>query len=239
MKKFFTTVILSFLFISFNLYSFEVSVGSSFLGAGFGVFRGKYAKIIENDAKDSDTKLNTSSISFMPAIQVDVMIEFLPFLAFETGLGFGTSSYGAEVKRIDSPEYIFTRSEFRIPIMIRGQFELERFLFYASFGTKLGIQVSDNYITIKRETANSEDITEIKNARGFTVDIAFAIGGEFRIVDSHYAGVRVGYDVNVLSPMVGVNATSFSISEVNANSTFHDNFNVSLTYRYAFNSKWN
>ena len=239
MNKFFATVVLSFLFISFNLYSFEVSVGSSFLGIGFGVFRGKYAQIIENEAEDSNTKLNTSSTSFMPAIQADVMIEFLPFLAFETGIGFGISSYSAEVKKIDSPEYIFTRSEFRIPIMIRGQFELERFLLYASFGTKLGIQLSDNYITIKNETANSEDITEIKNARGFTVDIAFALGGEFRIVDSHYGGLRVGYDLNVLSPMVGVSTTAFSINEIHANSTFHDNFNVSLTYRYAFNSKWN
>ena len=239
MKKFFTTVILSFLFVSLNLYSFEISVGSSFLGIGFGVFRGKYAQIIEDNAKDNNTKLNTSSVSFMPVIQADVMIEFLPFLALETGLGFGVSSYTAEVKKIDSPEYIFTRSEFRIPIMIRGQFELEKFLFYGSFGTKLGIQLSENYITIKTETADSEDITEIKNARGFTVDIAFAIGGEFRVVDSHYAGLRVGYDINVLSPMVGVNTTSFSIGDFDANSTFHDNFNVSLTYRYAFNSKWN
>jgi len=239
MKKIFLTIILSFLFTSLRLYSFEISVGSSLLGVGFGVFRGSYAETIENDAKYSDTKLNTSSISFMPIIQVDVMFEFLPFLALETGIGFGVSCYNAEVKERNAPEYVFTRTEFRIPIMIRGQLELERLLFYGAFGTKLGIQLFENYTTIKNETANSKGITEIKNARGFTVDIAFALGGEFRVINSHYVGLRVGYDINVLSPMVGVNASAFSISDKDADSTFHDNFNVSLTYRYAFNSKWN
>lgn len=239
MKKLFVTVILSFLFTSLKLYSFEISIGSSLLGIGFGVFRGEYAKIIENEAKNRDTKLNTSSISFMPIIQVDVMFELLPFLALETGIGFGVSSYSAEVKERNTPEYVFTRSEFRIPIMIRGQFELERLVFYGAFGTKLGIQLSENYTTVKNETANSKNITEIKNARGFTVDVAFAVGGEFRVLSSHYVGLRIGYDINALSPMVGVNTSSFSISDKDADSTFHDNFNVSLTYRYAFNSKWN
>ena len=67
------------------------------------------------------------------------------------------------------------------------------------------------------------------------MDVAFALGTKFRIAKSHYVGVRLSYDLNVLSPY----AVPDGYDEPNNEKYFMGDFTTGITYRYAFGSKWN
>lgn len=248
MKKIF--LVLSIMFISASAYAIEYSVGVTTPGFGLAFLRGNSTKSIT----EADAVTKASGISLAPGLQLDVMFEFLPFLALETGLGYTISSAiyepkstgGAQSIRIQS---VFRRHEATIPIMIRGQYEFERFLTYGSVGVRLGIPLSKAYAFSRtledgKETDASKKAREDSDTDNYSdlaMDIAFAIGGEYRITGAHYIGLRLGYDLNVISPanareILGASATD---AEVDDYEWYQDNFNVSLSYRYAFGSKWN
>ena len=99
----------------------EVSVGGS---AGFGVpfFRGK-------DAKDFTSMLENMSgspypfMSFSIPARLDLMIEVLPFLAIETGVGYENTGmmYNLSLGLLKSSTFVINKSQVYIPVMLRGQ----------------------------------------------------------------------------------------------------------------------
>jgi len=246
MKK--MILVLSMMLISASVYAIEYSVGLSAPGFGVGILRGEDAKTMTDVFKEVDAK-SVFAPSFAPAFQLDFMVEFLPFLALETGIGWTYSSVIYEMEDGDFlSQQIFQRNELTIPIMIRGQYEADKFVAYGSVGVKLGIPLAGQYMYGKefkdgKETDASKkrrEDSEMDNYSALAMDIAFAIGGEYRITGAHYVGLRLGYDLNVLSPLDAKKvAKNFGDEAKNFEDFYQDNFNVSLSYRYAFNSKWN
>ncbi len=243
-------IIVALIVVNTSAYALDISLGGAF-GVGLPIFRGlDYKKRMGNVGLLKETFPNFKKTTFAIVPQVDLMLEFIPFLALETGLGFkySTLNYSDSIQDgdIKTGGKIVTRSEFFIPVMLRSQFEYKLGVTYISAGVKLGIPVSD-YLLQENEypTLNNKKII-IAKASVFTLDIAFALGQEFKIANSHYLGVRVGYDMNVLRPYAtsaGVVAESGdtvpSEAETMLDDTdwFQDNFAVALTYRYTFNRK--
>jgi len=235
MKKIFLTMTLALmLMVTANnkIEAAEVSFGFSGPGIGFNVLRGDTAKKIEDttDLNDSDK----IALSFSPAFQIDIMFELFPFLALETGIGFGYSSvrYTApNLSLLGDGIEIYKKMGLTIPIMIRLQHELERAVIYLSVGPKLIIPFLNDYaFRYLNSYALTDGNTILKN-NDFGLDVGFAVGGEIRILDANYLGIRVAYDLNVISVAKAPRgANDFEL--------YHDNFGVSLTYRYAFGSKW-
>ncbi len=60
------------------------------------------------------------------------------------------------------------------------------------------------------------------------IDIAIALGIEFRLADANYLGLRFSYDFGIDNLLKGLDYSELYI----------DSFAVSFTYRYAFDSKW-
>ena len=214
MKK---TLLLTVLILSITsmAYSYEISVGGSF-GAGLPILRG------DLELADDTSKLATKT-------KVDVMIEFMPFLALETGLGFKTSTFSTPIDGVATAESIMSRKEIFIPVMARGQYEYDLGVSYISAGVNLGFPVSKDYTyaTLDGETVEGRGGVE---SSSFTMDVAFALGTEFRLGTSHYVGVRLSYDINVV--------TAYDSSDV-SDVVNQDDFTAGVTYRYAFGSKWN
>ncbi len=245
MKKIF--LVLSMMFISVNIYGVETSIGLSTPGFGLGFLRGSDAKRIIDNLEDSPVSgyEKVFGLSLSPAAQLNVMVEFLPFIAIETGVGWRTSSiiYKHEQNYIRT-DVTFTRNEIIVPIMLRFQHEFERFVIYGSAGVLLGIPLSKTYefrhVFLSDNISEAFSNTNDYNSSPFNMDVSFALGGEFRVASAHYIGLRLGYDLNVLSPL---NAKEIAAEkgepEEDFKSWYHDNFNLSLSYRYAFNSKWN
>ena len=235
-------VMIALLTINTAAYAIEVSVGASF-GAGMPIFRGTNYKDTIDGIKHQFPDAKKTTFTLIP--QIDVMIEFIPFLALETGLGFKYSTL-KYVETLDRAEIdvSYTRSKIYIPIMLRGQFEYSLGVTYISAGIKLGFPVSDYDVTALKDLNYSDQTFEHSiDASPFTLDIAFALGQEFRIVTSHYVGVRIGYDLNVVEPFATASKDDFKNgTEIKAFPDyfhwFHDDFTVALTYRYAFGSKW-
>ena len=228
MKK--MILVLSMMFISANVYGFGLSLGLSTPGFGLAFLRGdNVEKFVDNLEKSGYEK--KSAFSFAPAIQLDIMIELLPFAAIETGIGWSTASIiyemeSGNVKR----EFTFKRNELTIPLMLRLQNQIGSLLGYAAVGVKFGIPQSSSYMSEKVFVNDrlSDSLNEdYYDSSDITLDIAFAIGGELNILDSHYVGIRGGYDLNVISLVDTERVTSDY-------EWYQDNFNVSLTYRYAF-----
>ena len=151
----------------------------------------------------------------------------MPFLALETGLGFKTSTlsvpYGGKVEKH------YSRKEVFIPVMARGQYEYDLGVSYISAGVNLGFPVAKNYFygTVDGEEVDGDGGVE---SSGFAMDVALALGTEFRLGTAHYLGVRLSYDINVVAP--------YDTTGLN-NILNQDDFTAGITYRYAFGSKWN
>ena len=213
MKK---TLLLTVLILSITsmAYSYEISVGGSF-GAGLPILRGDNVEL-----PDDTSKLATKT-------KVDVMIEFMPFLALETGLGFKTSTFS--MPEGGTVETHYSRKEIFIPVMARGQYEYNLGVSYISAGVNLGFPVSKNYVYSTVDGEEVEGGFGVESS-GFAMDVALALGTEFRLGTAHYLGVRLSYDINVVAAH---DTTDFS------NVLNQDDFTAGVTYRYAFGSKWN
>ena len=211
-------------------YALETSIGLSW-GIGGTVNRGEASD--DFNAIMEGLGLNSSGLPLVLVPQVNVMLEFTPFLALETGVEVNFSV--AYTYATDSDENTlfpflsrktigFHRYAVGVPIMVRGQYEWSRVLVYGSVGPKIFGIVSGNYATGDEEFKDYLDMFE---DRYFSIDMAFALGVEFRLGDANYLGLRGNYNVNVLAP-----------ATFNGKDLYHDNWNVGITYRYAFNSKW-
>ena len=243
-------IIIALIVVNTSAYALDISLGGSF-GAGGPIFRGlDYKKSMGNVDLLKETFPNFKKTTFAIVPQVDLMLEFIPFLALETGLGFkySTLNYSDSIQAgdIKAGGKIATRSEIFIPVMLRSQFEYKLGVTYISTGLKIGIPVSDYLLQENEYPSFNKKKIIIAKASVFTLDIAFAVGQEFKIANSHYLGIRVGYDMNVLRPyatsvavVVESGDTVPSEEETMLDDTdwFQDNFAVALTYRYTFNSK--
>lgn len=235
MKRLFVTITLALmLMVSANnkAEAQEVSFGFSGPGLGFNVLRGDYAEAIEDAADLNDA--DKIAFSFAPAFQVNLMFEFAPSFALETGIGFGYSavSYTApNSSLLEDGIEIYLKAGVSIPIMLRLQHESKRSVIYLSVGPKFIIPFLNDYAFRYLNLSALTDGTTILKNNDFGLDIGFAIGGEIRLLDANYIGLRVAYDLNVIS-------IAKAPRGVDDFELLHDNFGVSLTYRYAFGSKW-
>ncbi len=176
MKKFLCMMIAIFM-LSTSVYAIEVSAGAS-LGAGLSFLMGGDVETLDNMYEPLFG--NKSGCNF--GITVDVMIEFLPFLALETGLAldfFDNVGYqGAEIA--NGSQFNFQKFlHLNIPLMLRAQYDLG--VTYASIGLKMAFPTaSSSYAFSTRGNNNTDDnsiyqAVDILKAAPFYLDIAFAI----------------------------------------------------------------
>lgn len=220
-------------------YAVEVSFGASMQwGIGNSVLRGNDFNDYESHLKSLDFN-GLFDISFVPSI--NIMLEFSPFFAIETGLYYNNSTlrydiisigrtpiWGFPYPDIDGT-VVFGESTLEIPIMLRLQYEWTRVLLYGSVGPKFIIPVAD-YVWQNWIEDGLGTLPDIES-RDFYMDVAFALGIEFRAGKANYIGIRVSYDLNVISPIK-------SIGGEKVKSFYNDTWFSGITYRYAFNSKW-
>jgi len=173
---------------SASSYAVEVSLGYS-VGGGL-----SFSEKREDVANEVEWNFRNS---------IDVMFEFIPYLALETGL---------EIKFLET----IGVSKWSIPLMLRGQYEYNLGVTYASAGVKFAL---------------------LNAYTDFTMDASFAIGQEFRLGDANYLGIRIGYDLNVVKYPDTV-TTSFIFTQITRDINVPSDLSFSITYRYAFNSKW-
>ena len=245
-------LIIVFLFsVSTTVYAVEISVGGS-AGGGLPIVRGqdyadRFAGFMDLGYKYKRCRAPIAIVS-----QFDVMFQFIPYLALETGLGFKYSTEqlafhngpGTDPGGSDNNYYIWQRSQVHIPIMLRGQYEYEllnyQLVTYFSAGAKFGVPVFQDYILEGYTDSVWNENNQVKNSyksSNFALDVAFALGQEFKIGTSHYVGFRFSYDMNVIRP--------YATSKVNAQGVpseagtmpdgvdlYHDDLTVALTYRY-------
>ncbi len=232
MKKKISVLVLFIVMVSAS-FAVDFSIGTSF-GIGFPNLRGSdYEKTIDEmdiaEAKDPGLDFDDEEISLSP--RIDVLMEFTPYLALETGLGFKYSQeYYDAVSAAGKIKFKFNRTELYIPIMLRGQIPyainagfLTGGLTFLSAGVKLGTGFGDYY---EAEVVSlTEPRYENNKAAPFIMDIALSLGQEFKLGSSHFVGLRVNYDINILQPFD---------DEGYAIDLTHDDFTVALSYRYAF-----
>ncbi len=202
-----------------------LSMGLTTPGIGVGFLRG---------VKINKGSRDTGSVSFSPAVQIDVLIEY-NYLTLETGIGYTKSS-------LTYSKVHFLREEITIPLIARIFFDYGKFITYTSMGLKFGIPLRDSYA---RQFLDGEEISLGENANNgsnFAMDIAFAMGFEVLIADElwdgkHYLGLRVGYDLNVVNPtnpQKMANIFGGNTRDYEGTDFAHDSLNFSLTYRWKF-----
>ena len=222
-------VFVALITISTVSYAVETSLGGS-VGYGISYLRGDFRDTITETAEKLSGRDKPSS--YLIASTIDVMIEILPYLAIETGLGYdeGGISY-LEKNNATHSRVIFNNSKLYIPLMLRAQYEYKLGVTYASVGVKFAFPQGDDFLSITEPLDNNYGMLN----SDFAMDVAFAIGQEFRLGDANYVGVRIGYDLNVLSPL---DKNQFADIGQETPSLFMDDIEFALTYRYAFGSKW-
>lgn len=166
MKKLLCVMIVLFS-VSAVSHAIEVSVGGS-LGGGIAFLRGDNADTMP----DSDE-------AFAMQIQANVMLQFMPFLALETGVGYGGSeiNYSTSTLGINT-KITLARAQVYIPLLVRGQYEYDLGVTYASAGVKLNIPIMEDFWKVKVGDATA---TTLLGKAPFIVDIAFAVGQEFKL----------------------------------------------------------
>ena len=225
-KNLLCVMIVMFAF-SASSYAVEFSLGSSF-GGSVPFFRGSDSKDFTSilEATSGDTKPSRGGFHY----QADLMLEFSPYFAIETGLGYSMSSITYSDERLITVD----NQNLYIPIMLRGQYEWTRNTFYVSAGVKLGFPMGREYLSgIYIQPRLTPSIEKSK----FSMDASFAIGSELRIGKANYLGIRIGYDLNVIQTFDKKEFEKYVPS--NPVNNFIDDVNFSVTYRYAFGSKWN
>ncbi len=217
--------------------SIDVSVGGSF-GLGLPLFRGSaYEEIQSSLGQLGGFGGSAEESKFAYAPQIDAVIVFNPFVAVETGVGFLSSVETRTVSIFGgSTESVMKRTQITIPVMIRGSYEygldlgpISSGITYLSAGAKLGLPVA-SYSTSTGSVLGVTFSDEV-DAASFVLDIAFAVGQEFKFAEKHFLGMRVGYDLNVLTPLDEDATSNLSGSDVEL---FHDNLLFGITYRYMF-----
>ena len=186
-KKVLSMIVAVFV-VSASAYAVEVSVGAS-LGGGLSFLRGEDTAYLDS----LYTPLYGEKLAGNFALTTDVMVEFMPFLALETGLGFdivdSISYQGAEIA--NGAQANFQKFlHLNIPIMLRGQYEYSLGVKYVSIGIKANLPMTSMDYAFTSRGNNEEgtpiyDDTTILSASPFYLDIAFAVGQEFRLGDAN------------------------------------------------------
>ena len=238
MKKIFIFICLSIALMIGQVHAFEFSIGISSPGFGLGFLRGSDADNIIDTLETAGFERDFG-LSLFPLAQVNLAFMFETpaggSVGLETGIGYGMSTVkykgdisGAQVSVLAKREGLI------IPILYRGQYEFSRGTIYALTGPTFVIPMTSRYASVETDSADVLVGTGISSLETrFSVDLGIAIGGEFRITGGHYIGLRAGYDWSLFMSHLE------SPKDIQNIEFYHDNLNLSLTYRYAFNSKWN
>ncbi len=211
------------------MFAVDFSIGAR-AGLGGSILRGSdaeaYVDAIPTDADKQD-------IAFTAGI--DALLEFSPFFALETGLGFIAVGSTYTLGEYSTDTYYYqgvARGELYIPVMARVQTKYNigslGGVTYFAVGAQVGINViseEEGYMS----TSIGKDDTNIvlADASPVNVDIPVAIGQEFRFGTNHYVGLRAQYNINLTSPIeppAGLDPADW----------FQDSIIGSITYRYAF-----
>lgn len=238
MKNIILGIMLVFFARTVNVYAVELSFGLSGSYMSLNLLRGDDAERYIDRLKYLGMR-DMAFFQFFNAAQLDIMLELTPFLALETGVGYGVSTIKIEGKiypeNLSYPinrRALFRREEITVPIMLRLQIETSYSLLYGSAGVKFGIPLSETYHSIRSSTFISDINEVVLDSSEYAMDIAFALGSETRITGANYIGMRMGYDLNLIKPFQSVAIDDDA-------DFYHDDLSFIITYRYAFNSKWN
>ena len=227
---FFTIFTMLLLFTAKPSHALQISIGASFLGGGFNMNRGDDYKKFLNSFNPTDEFKKKSTFSFSPAFQANLMFNFSPYFAIETGIGVGVSrSFHAE-SSIKKDEITITRIDMIIPLMLRLQYSSQNIILYTSIGPNFNMPTTEYPYT--QESNKAEAIESFKSV--FTIDMSFAFGAEYMVSKNHYIGVRADYNLNVMPMFSIINNTTSTNKTFEALNWNQDRFNLSLTYRYAF-----
>ncbi len=235
-----------------------LSVGGM-LGGGINFFRGADSEDMDKMLDMDNDMTGASKRSYNFNALVNAVAMFSPSLGVEVGLGFKYSTRSIYSSYLDTDakyattknttvelENGYRRMEVNLPIMLRGQFEYEIGVPMVSYfvgGLKLGFQLSDymfyeatyNGTThdIRNKTESTEGLTlnDDYNLDFFMLDISFGVGQEVKINDKIYLGLRISYDINVVSPARVYTYPDKNDAEVNWN-LYHDDLVFSVTLRY-------
>ncbi len=211
------------------MFAVDFSLGGK-VGLGVPVLRGADAEAYL-DAFPSDVDEFSNAFS----ANIDALIEFTPFFALESGLGFiasgGSYSIGEPATALYA-QNIVGRGELYIPVLARVQTEYDMGsiggVSYFAIGAQVGINIvgDQGYLAI----GVGEDYLNtvpLADASPVNFDIPIAIGQEFRFGTNHYVGLRAQYNINLTSPIepsAGLDPADW----------FHDSVMGMITYRYAF-----
>lgn len=188
-------VMLALCVVNTAVFAVDLSIGGSF-GIGAPMLSGDdYAAFRYSDIPSEN--VDKEAIAIAP--QVNVLVEFIPFLALETGLGFKYSHETFSYTELGlSAEIIGARSELSIPVLVRGQYGYDMSagaitsgLTYLAAGFKLGIP-TDDYLSV-----SFLGITDTTAAKSPAVDVSLAVGQEFGLGEKHFLGLRMQFDINV------------------------------------------
>ncbi|MGL4985892.1 MAG: outer membrane beta-barrel protein [Treponemataceae bacterium] len=225
MKKLTAITIILVLSTFTLIFGTEFSIGTVLGGFGTTSARGSgYKDFLDENGYESFVGV-PYSMSFSPMADIRGQIDILKYMGIEFGVGYSQKSLG--FYKDDGTDYYiykYTFPNISIPIMIKGQIPINRnILFYAGAGVRMGFNTNLSVITYKNQKKEEPDCYSQKY-NVFDLDVMIAMGTEYVFANTHYLGIRVGYDFN----MVG----SLRDNQQETRKIYVDNLAISLTYRY-------
>ncbi|MGL4982465.1 MAG: outer membrane beta-barrel protein [Treponemataceae bacterium] len=223
---------IALLCMSFSTFAMDFSVGVTAGGLGPSFIRGEELKLAEitNSLFGATTK-NNASLVFSPAVSANAVLEFIPYLGLEAGVGFGISKPGYKsTMGGEEIKNIYEFMELMIPIMLRFQLPVANFNIYAGVGANLNIVLSGKSSGFDMEEGKvTVEKMEKDEYAGFVVDLVFALGAEYAIAQKHFVGLRAQYNLGLMDRRGYEDGEKPSKALVLA-----DALAFSLTYRYKF-----
>lgn len=221
MKKKIVLVSLVFALVVGHVSAIDFAMGGTF-GFGMPVFRGDdsdyVVDIVENWEEPDGDNFLYKLMAVSPLMQMDVYIGITPYLLVETGIGF--RSYAGRWKNPNSNETLYiTSQDILIPVMVRGKYDIGIFSVYASTGAKFIIPGILGHTYYSHSKGSNLGVSEPEQ-NDFLMDWGFAVGAEVKLGKMH-VGLRGSYDLNLVSPLKDAEF-------------YHDNLNLSITFRDAF-----
>lgn len=247
MKKIYILIIVLIL-KTINIFAFEFDFSLALLGVGFGpsFARGKdYKNILSDNGKYKFTK----SISFSEGVDVRAQIDMFKYVGAELGFGYSYKAHGFTynttqkdpVTGVDityKETYGYKFHQLSIPLFFRGQYEfIDMVNVYGGFGPRFLFNVNvraEEYIEgglLINET-NTYKLRK-EEYKVFDMDLSFAIGTEIKFLKRNYAGLRIGYDLNLLGSL-----TRLNLDKRIRQKFYIDNLSILVTYRFVLLDDW-
>ncbi|MGL4982464.1 MAG: outer membrane beta-barrel protein [Treponemataceae bacterium] len=224
--------------MSFTVFAIDISLDITAGGLGPSFMRGAYIKETNKHFADSGMQVkNGTAARITSTASVNAVLEFIPYLGIEAGLGFGisTSSLKVNINKL-STEIPYEFRELMIPVMLRLQLPIAKFNIYAGFGANFNIVLSGegSVFNDSGELVASELKKEYYT--GFITDLVFALGVEYVIAKRHFLGLRTQYNLGVTDRVTKKYADDniFTSERGERALLLFDSLGFSFTYRYKF-----